>query len=143
MKKLIIVQVLILMSFFGFSQKLEENENSNYGLSQKKEKTKNVDITWGDELRFSKHEWFKEYAGEDKGSHYVILSTKKGYSINMLNRNMSVVREVEINFRNRENKTMYYRGAYIFNHKLLIFSTYTDKKNKKRYFIIVLTLCII
>lgn len=119
MKKLWILTMLLgVFSLFQAQTQIKETDKA--------------DVEWGPTLKLDKKSQFQEVLSHDKSGYYVYKSGKKGKSIEKLNSKMAFENSMALPLTYQKKK-MSMEGLVYFNDKIVMLSSFDNRKVKTNY----------
>ena len=96
------------------------------------EMTDKVDLKWGSVMKIDKKKRFQDVLAHDKTGSYILKTGKKGKTIEKLNNNMMVENSMPLPLT-YQKKEMDLEGLVYYNDKIIMLSSFNNRKLKKNY----------
>ena len=96
------------------------------------EMTDKADLKWGSILKIDKKSMFQDVLAHDETGSYILKTGKKGKSIEKLNNNMMVENSMALPLT-YQKKQMGLEGLVYYNDKIIMLSSFNDRKLKKNF----------
>jgi len=119
-------RLILIIFFFGTAFQVNAQARPQIEMTDKAE------LKWGSVLKIDKKSRFQEMLAHDKTGSYILKSGKKGKSIEKLNNKLMVENSMALPLT-YQKKEMDLEGLVYYNGKIVMLSSFDNRKLKKNY----------